>query len=87
MRIKLQLHEVTSSFNFTLAENTMSVGVKLNNIFIPEIYAGEYAVVPTFDAQTLPTKNKTMRDDVVVQGIPFSEVSNPQDGITVTIGG
>lgn len=86
MRIKLQLHEVTSSFNFTLAENTMSVGVKLNNIFIPEFYAGEYAVVPTFDAQTLQTKSKTMKDDVTVQSIPVSEVTNPQNGITVTIG-
>lgn len=86
MRIKLKLHEVTSSFNFTMAENTMSVGLKLNNIFIPEIYKGEYTVVPTFDAQTLQTKSKTMRDDVTVESIPFSEVTNPQDGITLTIG-
>ena len=86
MRIRFKLHEVTSSFNFTLAENTMSVGVKFSNTFMPEIYTGEYTVVPTFDAQTLQTKSKTMRDDVTVHSIPVSEVTNPQDGITLTIG-
>lgn len=86
MRIKLKLNEVTSSFSFTFAENSLSVGVKLNNVFIPEIYTGEYEVTPTFDTQKLLTKTKTMRDDVTIQSIPFSEVSNPQDGVTLTIG-
>ena len=49
-------------------------------------YEGEYTVTPkAFIEQTLETKNKSMASDVTVLEIPYSEVSNPEGGITVNI--
>ena len=52
-----------------------------------DMYAGPYTVTPTLEAQTLATRNLTMRDDVTVHEIPYAEVSNPAGGTTATIGG
>lgn len=53
---------------------------------MPE-YEGEYTVVPElYDAQVLPTRNKAMRDDVIVTAIPVTRTSNPYGGDTVVIG-
>lgn len=49
-------------------------------------YEGDYVVIPKFVEQVLPTKNKTMQDDMVVKEIPTAEVSNPAGGLTLTIG-
>ena len=49
-------------------------------------YDGSYQVVPRKIEQVLDTKNKSMRDDVTVNAINYSEVSNPQGGKTVNIG-
>lgn len=48
-------------------------------------YEGAYSVTPKVNAQTLETKNKSMTDDLVVEEIPYSEVSNPSGGNTVNI--
>lgn len=48
-------------------------------------YDGDYNVVPKVTSQVLSTKNKSMRNDVTVEEIPYSEVSNPQGGLTATI--
>lgn len=50
-----------------------------------EPYEGDYVVTPRADAATvLPTKDKTMQDDVTVQKIPYYETANPT-GDTVYI--
>lgn len=49
-------------------------------------YSGDYEVDPRKVDQVLETKNKSMRDDVVVNSINYLEVSNPQGGMTATIG-
>lgn len=49
-------------------------------------YDGPYEVTPHFFEQTLETNNKLMTDDVTVEIIPAHEVTNPQGGLTVTIG-
>lgn len=49
-------------------------------------YTGDYEVTPKVDAQTLPTAQKFMADDVKVFGIPYFETSNASDGNTVYIG-
>lgn len=50
-------------------------------------YEGEYvAVSDLHDPVRLRTKGLAMRDDVIVQPIPFYEVSNPAGGMTITIG-
>jgi hypothetical protein len=49
-------------------------------------YDGSYSVVPRKIEQTLETKNKSMRDDVTIDPINYSETINPQGGNTVVIG-
>ena len=50
-------------------------------------YTGAYVVEPTFETQTLQTKNKFMRKDIEVDAIAVSRVSNLSGGTTVYIGG
>lgn len=47
---------------------------------------GSYTVTPKIEEQTLATKNKSMADDLTIEGIPYSEVENPSGGKTVNIG-
>ena len=49
-------------------------------------YEGSYQVRPRKVEQILETKNKSMSDDVTVEAINYSEVSNPQGGLTANIG-
>ena len=48
-------------------------------------YNGQYEVVPKRQDQTLPTKDKTMREDVTVFEIPYFQTANPY-GNTYVIG-
>lgn len=52
-----------------------------------EVYEGAYKVTPSTSNQTLGTRNKLMQADVVVEEIPYAEVSNNSGGITANIGG
>lgn len=50
-------------------------------------YTGDYCVTPKIYAPvTLPTKSKTMKDDVTVLKIPQFEVSNASGGNTLIMG-
>ena len=49
-------------------------------------YHGEYEVTPAIDEQSLATKDKRMLDDVTIQAIPYTEVTNPAGGKTIIIG-
>lgn len=49
-------------------------------------YEGEYEVTPKFKDQVLDTKKKSMKDDVIVRQIPYSETTNPFGGETLSIG-
>lgn len=48
-------------------------------------YTGSYEVTPKVNAQTLPTAQKLMVDDVKVHAIPIFEVSNNDGGETIYI--
>lgn len=50
-------------------------------------YDGSYIVIPQIDKQILDTSNKVMRTDLVIEQIPYAEVTNLANGTTVTIGG
>jgi len=50
-----------------------------------EYYEGAYNVTPKTSAQTLPTKEKYLTDDVNVEAIPIYETSNSSGGTTVYI--
>ncbi len=49
-------------------------------------YEGSYTVVPLVREQILPTKERSMEDDMTVEAINYLEVDNPEGGKTVTIG-
>ncbi len=51
------------------------------------VYSGSYTVTPKTTAQSMETSDKVMTDNVTIKEIPYSEVSNPQSGKTVIIGG
>lgn len=67
-------------------EITIDVGVVTQGGGALPYYRGDYEVTPKITEQTLPTKQKSMSDDVTIKPIPTNEVSNPY-GITFTIGG
>lgn len=48
-------------------------------------YEGEYTVKPKLVEQVLPTNGKSMNDDVTVEEVPVSRVTNPSQGTTVVI--
>ncbi len=52
-----------------------------------EAYSGPYEVTPRFEDQHLATREKLMLNDVTVDAITVSRVSNPAGGKTVFIGG
>ena len=49
-------------------------------------YLGDYEVDPRKVEQTLETKNRSMREDVIVHPIFYAETSNPSGGLTAVIG-
>ena len=49
-------------------------------------YLGDYEVDPRKVEQTLETKNKSMRGDVVIHPIFYQETSNLSGGLTAVIG-
>lgn len=49
-------------------------------------YTGEYVVDPRKVEQTLETRNKSMREDVTINEIYYSETSNLGGGLTAYIG-
>lgn len=50
------------------------------------MWDGNYIVTPSIFSQSLNTKGKVMRENVTINEIPYSEVSNTSGGNTVHIG-
>lgn len=50
-------------------------------------YEGDYQADPLFTAQELPTMDRFMSRNFTVNAIYKTEVTNPQGGLTVYIGG
>jgi hypothetical protein len=52
-----------------------------------ETYDGPYEVIPdAFEPQILATKNRLLKQNIFVSGIPYSETSNAAGGKTFYIG-
>ena len=52
-----------------------------------DIYSGQYSVTPLPNVeQILRTKDKILANDIIINPIPYAEVSNLAGGKTVTIG-
>ena len=73
------------------AENNSTIQADFGEIFevinteVP-YYEGAYTVTPSVSEQVLQTEKRIMREDLVVEEIPFYRVSNNKGGDTVTIG-
>lgn len=50
-------------------------------------YDGSYEVVPRVTEQSLPTADRHLSKNIIIQKIPYFEVDNIQAGQTVIIGG
>lgn len=83
MNVSTQHREMTLAVNRTHRDITLEIE---KGGFVPEEYEGPYSVVPKLTEQVLATQGKLMTDDVEIAEITVWEVSNPQGGVTVTIG-
>ena len=82
MRLNVKFNVINEVFKVDFESTTIGPVVPVDP------YEGPYVVIPKLDEQiVLLTKDKSMSDNVTVREIPWEEVSNPQGGITVTIGG
>ena len=68
-----------SSFNISFSESFSPAGVTP--------YSGSYEAIPRVTAQSLPTQDRWLDRDVVIQAIPYHEVENKERGTTAIIGG
>ena len=61
------------------------LGAQIRNINSREPYDGPYEVIPKAnEAQTLPTRQKLLSEDVTVLAVPYYEADNP-NGTTIFI--
>lgn len=92
MLIRVQFQESKVGINAKFNSSTVSMDtdfadfqkVTVREDVIP--YMGEYNITPKVEAQTIPTAQKFMTDDVQIKAIPYFETSNNFDGETVYIG-
>lgn len=87
--IKAAFNEMEADFHAGFCE-TDGLGVSFGEVIAVGSYPwykGEYVVTPEIGAQTLSTKETSMRENLTVKAIPYYEVSNIQNGKTVIIGG
>lgn len=87
----LVFNEGASAFGVVFTERYPHLGVEFDDVVIvadttniPR-YEGNYNVTPTIERNTLDTHNKLMESNLVVDKIPYYEVSNTSGGITASI--
>lgn len=78
--IELEI-DVLEEIEFELDDVIIAAGEML------PYYLGPYTAIPKVKEQKLYTKDKSMRNDVTVTEIPYSETTNPYGGKTIVIGG
>ena len=89
MKIQVEFRETEARFGLGFEEsNRFDIGFEegfLGSLAPP--YAGGYEVIPRVTEQSLPTKDRRLDRDILVQAIPYHEVENTQRGTTAIIGG
>ena len=78
------------NMKFEFMTSDQSFDCEFDSVIIMEnrdfpYYEGAYEVTPDVSEQKLETKQKIMRDDVIIKEIPFFETSNNTVGTTVYI--
>ena len=65
---------------------TTSTGIPVARDFVErDPYTGEYTITPTAEAQTIPTKNLRMTDDLTINPIPNNYGLITWDGATLMV--
>lgn len=91
MKIKVHLKEEVNLFKIKLEEQTNTFetifGDSVNIIVKPveNYYDGSYDVIPSINEQVLKTAQKTMKQNLTVNAIPYSVTTNLTGGKTATI--
>ena len=86
--LDIELSESTQALDVFLSDSNQTLDVEMiggGEGRFP-YYDGAYVVDPRKVAQVLETKDKSMSDDVTINAIFYSEVSNPAGGDTCYIG-
>ena len=81
MTVKVKFTEISQVF-----KATFGVVQPVTQYIGGEEYKGDYIITPKVEAQTMPTKDKVLTEDVTIKSIPFFNVSNTSGGSTVYIG-
>lgn len=87
-----QLYELAArtGFHGTFDDFKTYFGSYLENddiVIDYNVYDGQYILTPLPSVdQILRTKNKLLTEDIIIEPIPYAEVSNNAGGKTVTIG-
>ena len=89
MKINLSFAETLTAFQTEFgSSDEFSLGFETGMVPAAcEPYRGRYEVTPAIEAQTLPTADRHMKEDLRVLEIPYFEVGNTQNGKTIIIGG
>lgn len=88
MRIRVTFSEMPARFALGLNEQesfTLKFDEGMQSHCVP--YEGSYDIMPGLLAQTLPTNDRHLYEDILVRSIPYTEVTNVQHGLTAIIGG
>ena len=90
MRMNVTFSEIETSFNVDFVEMESDFNVDFGEVheitkILNEVYEGAYEVTPKVNAQELDTKEKFMRKNVTVRGVPVYETSNVSGGTTIYI--
>ena len=90
--VDLDVELSTEEYDLELDRTEESFDLDLESPYIiqeivGDLYTGDYVVDPDFEQNILPTRNKTLTQDVTVNAIDVSRVSNTSGGVTVYIGG
>ena len=73
------------SLGLRVRDGTPALRLRMGEGHSVDWYAGPYEAIPKRVDQVLPSKDKTMRSDVLVHEIPYYQTAN-QYGTTFVIG-
>lgn len=91
MIIQAKFIESASRLPATFVGNSQNFSANMGEIHTVtkyvggEEYKGVYEVTPRLEAQTLPTKDKVLTDNVTVKEIEIHRVKNSSGGTTIYI--
>lgn len=91
LRIDVAFKQTRQTLELDMAAGDQTLELTFDNFQrvdgAADYYDGAYDVMPLITAQRLPTRSKTMRDDVRIDMIPTREIPNATGGVTFIVGG